>query len=156
MAIVRWDKRGDIFEDIRNMQHEMERLWRSLYSAPGSWTTPNAAWDWGTAIYPPVNAFSKDDRYIVECELPGFNKDSIDLTVSGNTLVIKGEFKEESAKNVSYHRRERRSGQFSRSIQLPDRIDPEKTTASFNNGILTVELSKAEEVKPRQITVKAG
>jgi HSP20 family protein len=151
MALLRWERNDDVFGDLRKMQREMDRLMASVTRG-----TLGPGLSWAGDVYPPINVISKDDRYLVECELPGYARDDIDLSISGTTLTLKGELKQRDEKGASYHRQERRTGSFSRALQLPERVDPEKTAATFTNGILTVEIPKAPEVRPRQISVKAS
>jgi len=151
MSLVRWERQDDIFGELKKMQREMDRLMGSVTR----WN-PGTMFSWGADMYPPMNVIAKDDRYLIECELPGYTQDAIDLTIAGNTITLKGELNQPEPKGASYHRRERRTGTFSRSLQLPERIDAETTSAKFNNGILTIELPKAPEVRPRQIQVHAN
>ena len=88
-------------------------------------------------------------------KIPGFSMDDIELTLTGGTLTIKGNLPEQEIKG-SYHRRERALDSFSRSLTIKDAIDAETTTARLTDGILTIELPKKEEAKPRQISVTAG
>jgi HSP20 family protein len=110
----------------------------------------------GAGVFPLINLTEDKDNYYVRAELPGVKGEELDIQVTGNNLAITGERKiaaeEEGAK---YHRREREAGSFSRMIGLPGDIDPDKVDAKLENGILTVEVSKAEAAKPKQITVKS-
>ncbi len=104
---------------------------------------------------PAIDLAEEDDNYIVTCDLPGVNKDDLDISVSGNALSIKGEKKDErEGKDGRYYRRETWSGSFQRTVTLPETVDPNKIDAEMKNGVLTVTLPKKEEVKPRQISVK--
>lgn len=88
--------------------------------------------------------------------MPGVKPEDIDITITGDTLTIKGEVKaEEKVEKANYIRRERRYGAFSRSLTLPTSVVAEKAKAEFENGVLTLTLPKAEEVKPKTIKVKA-
>ena len=92
---------------------------------------------------------------MVRAALPGVKPDEIDISVSDGVLTIKGEHKEErKEEKESYYHREIRYGAFSRSIQLPCRVDHERAEAEFENGVLTVSLPKAEEVRPKTIKVR--
>jgi len=93
---------------------------------------------------------------VVKVAIPGVKPEDIDITVTGDTLSIKGEAKEETeVKRENYIRQERRYGAFSRSVTLPSGVETEKAEASFENGILTLNIPKAEEVKPKVIKVKS-
>ncbi len=110
----------------------------------------------GHRAFPAVNVTSNEDAFFLRAELPGIAVEDLDLTVDQNTVTIKGERKSDvDAEGVSFHRRERSTGSFARSITLPSDIDAEGVDASYRNGLLTVTVPKAPETKPRQITVHA-
>ena len=97
----------------------------------------------------------KKDHIEVRAEIPGMDEKDIEVSVQGGYLTLKGE--KEDAKEeqeADYHRIERRYGAFCRTIGLPDYVDPEKITATYDKGVLTVRLAKKESVKPRQIPVE--
>jgi HSP20 family protein len=104
---------------------------------------------------PPVDIFENDQQEIVlRAELPGVEKDQIDIRVENNTLTLRGERTRSSeVKDEQYHRVERSYGTFSRSFSLPSRIDTEKVRADFKDGLLTIALPIREEAKPKQIEV---
>lgn len=104
--------------------------------------------------YPPVEVVDKGDSIVVTAELPGVNKDEVDLTVLGDTLTIAGEKKLPAEEGVTYIRHERPHGRFRRLIDMPYSTDQGKISATYKNGILTIRLPKAEEAKPKQITVE--
>jgi len=109
----------------------------------------------GGEEYPPVNVYAKGENLVVTVELPGMRQEDIELSVTGNTLAIKGERKPEVAPDgVRYHRRERKYGAFVRAIQLPEEVDADKAAASYGAGILTVTLPRAEAARPRKIEVR--
>jgi HSP20 family protein len=96
-----------------------------------------------------------DDHVEVRCDLPGVEKDDIDVSISGNVLTVKGEKQEESEdRDGDYYRKESWSGSFQRSVSLPDTVDADKTEAEMKNGVLTLSLPKKEEKKRKQIDVK--
>jgi HSP20 family protein len=96
-----------------------------------------------------------DDNLYIRAELPGIDSESIEISVEGATLTLRGERKsKEPSGNINYHRRERETGRFRRVISFPTRINAEKVEANFKNGVLKVVLPKAEEAKPRQITIQ--
>jgi HSP20 family protein len=104
----------------------------------------------------PVDVFETDDEVVVKATAPGMKAEDINISVTGDTLTIRGEVEEElEQEGVQYYVRERRSGSFSRSISLPTLVNADKSKAEFENGILTLSLPKVEEVKPKTITVKA-
>ncbi|WID99249.1 Hsp20/alpha crystallin family protein [Bosea vestrisii] len=130
----------DPFLEMRRMQQEMNQRLGGLRT--------NAAQE-----FPPVNLWLSENSVAVTAELPGIAPDDVDLTVRENTLTLKGERKSQDETSV-WHRRERPSGRFSRTIQLPFRVDSEQVEARFANGLLEVELHRPEADRPRKIQIK--
>lgn len=107
--------------------------------------------------YPPVNVYDAGEGYILSAQLPGVAAEEVELTITGETLTMRGERKRpEGVKDDSYRRQERPVGRWSRTITLPDRVDSTQVSATFTNGILTVNLPKAESARPRHIAVNSG
>ena len=107
--------------------------------------------------FPAVNIWAAEDSVKITAEIPGVNKDDIDINVTGDTLTLSGVRKQgELPEGVRYHRQERRYGEFDRSIQMPYTVDINKVKATFKNGVLTIELPRVEAEKPKKITVKAS
>lgn len=105
--------------------------------------------------YPPVNAWNNDEGMIVTAEIPGVDPEELNISVVEETLTLSGARKSEDLpENAQYHRRERGSGQFNRTIQLPYKVDVDNVSANFDNGVLRIELPRLPEEKPRKITVK--
>lgn len=147
MKLVRWSPARDLL----NIQDEMNRVMDRFFSPElfeGS--------DFSTSRWLPNMDVQEDrDRFTISMELPGLSKDDVSLTVREGMLTIEGERKQEDEKEgVNYHRVERRYGKFLRSFQLPVRVQEDKIEAVFKEGVLTVQIPKAEEVKPKQIAVK--
>lgn len=150
MAIVRWYERPEargLGGQMERMQREMNRLFSDFFGRGA------AAGQAG--VFPPLNVAEDQENLYVRAELPGIKPEDIEISVEGETLTLRGERKLNAPENVSYHRRERESGQFRRILTLPSRINPDAVNASFRNGVLKVVLSKAEETKPRQIMIKS-
>lgn len=140
---------SNVFGELGRLQEEMNTLFdrfaghRSLLSRAG--------------VFPAVNVSQDNDSIYVTAELPGIEAKDIEIMVEEDSLSIKGERKLESEKTgVSYHRRERESGAFRRSISLPTRVETNKVKAKSKDGILDIVLPKAEEVKPKKIDIKVG
>jgi HSP20 family protein len=111
----------------------------------------------GASGYPAVNVWADDDSAIITAELPGVKAEDLNLAVEDDTLTLGGSRHPDGAEeDVVYHRRERRHGDFGRSIRLPFRVDAGKVEAKVANGVLTVTLHRAEADKPKKITVTAG
>ncbi|TWU43499.1 Spore protein SP21 [Novipirellula aureliae] len=107
--------------------------------------------------FPPLNLWEDDDNLYVEAELPGFELDDLEIYVTGgNQLSISGERKQPEHEAAVWHRRERAFGKFRRTLELVGRVDSDKVSAHFNNGVLMLTMPKAEEAKPRRIEVKAN
>ena len=108
-----------------------------------------------TGWTPSVDINETKDAYVVKGELPGVDKDNVDISIEDNLLVIRGEKKVESdSDDDKYHRKECVYGSFERSFSLPKQVDVNKVEASFNNGVLKLNIPKAEEAKPKQIQVQ--
>jgi HSP20 family protein len=100
--------------------------------------------------------YQTDDEVVVRAALPGFKPDDVQINITGDVLHIKGEMKhEEEKKEKAWHMREQRWGAFERSVALPTDVVADKARAEFENGVLTITLPKAEEVKPKAVNIKA-
>lgn len=146
MSIVRWEP----FRDFMTLREAMDRLFQESFVGPGrrEWLAPAE----GTL---PLDMYQTEDSVVVKSAVPGVKPDDIDITISGNTLSISGETKEEEeVTEENYIRRERRHGSFSRSVVLPEGVDPDKAEATFDDGILTLTIPKVPEAKPKVIKIK--
>jgi len=130
---------------------EMERLRRDMDGLFSNYGRTAAS-----ATYPLINVYEDKDNMVVTAELPGATKEKVSITFSDGVLTIAG--KQEapaSVKNMSAVRQERTEGEFEKTINIPTKIDQNGINASFGNGILTITLPKAEEAKPKTITIEA-
>ena len=145
MAMTRWDP----FRDLMGIQSELNRLFGRTYGGESGGAT-SGAW------VPPLDIYETKEKFVVTVELPGIEPDSVDVSVEDSTLTIRGErsFTNEVDED-SYHRVERRYGSFVRSLSLPQTARADAIEASFDKGVLTIEIPKAEEAKPRKISIKA-
>jgi HSP20 family protein len=142
---LHWQRRWDPFHEL---QREVGRLFESLGPLPSLRQLHS---------YPPMNLYDAGDRYVLSAQLPGMTPADIDLSITGETLTMRGERKRaEGIKDDSYRRQERPMGRWARTITLPDRVDSTQVAASFSDGVLTVSIPKAEDAKPRHITVTAA
>jgi HSP20 family protein len=106
------------------------------------------------AWIPPVDIAEEKDRIVLTAELPGFREEQVNIQLEGGVLTIRGERKfEDEKKDRNFHRVERSYGQFVRSFTLPNNVDRENIRASFDHGLLSVELPKTAEARPRQIKI---
>ena len=121
-----------------------------LFETPILWQTPR---NQGVAL----DVSEKEDIYTVKASVPGMNPDDIIITIEDNTLTMQGEFThEEENENERYHLRERRTGNFSRTVKFPVLVNAEAVEASYEHGVLTLIVPKAEEVKPKRIGIKVN
>ena len=152
MTLWRWGSPntfGNTVQEVERLQNEMNRLWGMVSGGPASVERAR--------IFPPVVVSEDNDYLYVRAELPGVETDQLDLSVVNDQLILRGERKTgEEGEKVNYHRREREEGIFRRVIALPSRVNTEKVEALTKNGILTIKLAKAEEVKARPIQIKVG
>jgi len=110
----------------------------------------------GRDVFPAVNIFSDKDVCVVHLEVPGVPPDQLTVETQGRTLTVAGQRDSPAPAGSSFHRRERDSGAFSRSLQLPDDLDVARTEAAYAHGRLTLRVPKKEAALPRQISVKAA
>jgi HSP20 family protein len=143
--LTRWEP----VREMMSLREAMDRLFDDAFTRPvnlrdGGWSAPA------------IDMYQTDDEVVVKAALPGFQADEVQINVTGDVLTLRGEIKhEEEKKERSWHIREHRWGSFERSISLPTDVVADRANADFTNGILTISLPKAEEVKPKTITVKA-
>jgi len=106
--------------------------------------------------FPAINLWVDSDRSIVTTEIPGIEPDDIDISVIEKSLTLRGTRKADDLKeNEAFHRRERWNGQFSKTVELPFKVETAKVKASFKKGILCITLPRAEEEKPKKIEIKS-
>lgn len=145
--ITRWDP----FGEITQMRRAMDRLFDEGFPRP--WRL--LGWE-GTEALLPLDVYETEDELVVKAALPGIKPEDVDVSITGETLSIKGEYKvEEETKKRSYYLQERRFGSFHRAITLPTQVESEKAEAVFEHGVLTLTMPKSEAVKPKTIKVKA-
>ncbi len=136
--------------ELTRLRREMDRLWEDFFGGKELVST-EGAW------IPAVDVSETKDAIVVKAEIPGMDPKDIDLSFSGDTLIIKGEKKQESEeKEENYHRIETRYGAFARAIRIPVQVDVNKIEASYDKGVLKIVLPKKEEAKPKQIEVKTS
>jgi HSP20 family protein len=133
----------DPFAELRRMQGEMNRLFSGMGAAV-------------TREFPPVNLWLGDNSVVITAELPGVGRDDISINLLEDVLTLAGERRPRDEGNAQWHRRERVYGSFSRTIQLPFRVDPNAVQARFDNGILEIELQRPHEDRPKKIEIRAA
>ena len=142
--VVRWDP----FREMLQLRRSMDRMMDESLMNGSNWDEPMR---WAL----PVDVVENNDAYLVKASLPGVNPDDINITYDNHVLTLNTEVQaEEEKKEERYLLRERRYGSFTRSITLPNQVDASKIEASYSDGVLTLTLPKAEEVKPRRIQLQ--
>ncbi len=143
MTVNRWNP----VRDMITLRETMDQLMNDAYARNRDYRTQPAAWQL------PVDAYATEDAIILVADVPGLKPEDLDVTLEGDTLTIRGEIKPQEKQN--YLLRERMSGRFERVLTINTPIETNKVEATFENGVLTLVLPKAEAVKPKQIKVNA-
>jgi HSP20 family protein len=148
MAITRWDP----FRDVLALQNRMNSLFQDFARGQGEADALTTA-----SFVPPVDIYEDEHKVVLKLEVPGMKQDDFDIQVENNTLTIRGERKfEKEEKEENFHRIERRYGSFFRSFTVPNTVNTENVHASYDAGVLRIELEKRPEAKPKQIKVGVG
>src|ERR1700759_4517045 len=146
----RWPTRPTFegpLSDFGQLRRDMLRL---LDTAAG-----DALAEGGAGVFPPVNITQDHDNFYIRAEVPGIKANELSISAVRNRVVIAGKREiQREHERVSYHRKERAEGSFNRTVALPAELDADRIEAKYVDGILTLTLPKAEEAKPRQITVR--
>ena len=141
----------DPFRELRTLQDELNLVFSSTLGRSGETALGRGAWN------PNVDIFENKDQIVLEAELPGISPDDVNISIENNVLTIHGERKfEKKDEGENFHRVERSYGSFTRSFTLPPTVSSDNVAATFENGVLRLELAKREEAKPRRIEIKAG
>ncbi|HLH34901.1 MAG TPA: Hsp20/alpha crystallin family protein [Alloacidobacterium sp.] len=148
MAITRWDP----FRDVLALQNRMNSLFQDFARGQGEADALTTA-----SFVPPVDIYEDEHKVVLKLEVPGMKQDDFDIQVENHTLTIRGERKfEKEEKEENFHRIERRYGSFFRSFTVPNTVNTESVQASYDAGVLRIELEKRPEAKPKQIKVGVG
>jgi HSP20 family protein len=147
MAITRWDP----FREVVALQNRVNSLFRDLNVNESD--DPVAA----ASFVPAVDIYEDAKKVVLKLEVPGIEQKDLDIRVENHTLTVKGERKfEAEEKEQNFHRIERRYGSFFRAFTLPSTVDTESVQASYNAGVLKLELAKKPEAQPKQIKINVG
>ncbi len=150
MTLIRWNPLSDVSTGVREMQRNISRIFDEFLADTKSGDDTNL-FRWNPAI----DVAEKEDRYIIEAEVPGMARDDLKITVSGDMLTLSGEKKQEKEeKKKNYHRSERLYGSFSRSFALPGGISSGRVDASYKEGVLTIVIPKSEESRKKETEIK--
>jgi HSP20 family protein len=145
-TVTRWDP----FQDMLSLREAMNQLMEESFVRPA----PGGN---GQGFVPALDLSETAEGYLVEAAVPGLKPENLEITVENNVLTIKGETRQEvDDKQRSFHRIERRFGSFQRTVGLPTTVKADAIKAELTNGVLRLEIPKAEEVKPRKISVNIG
>jgi HSP20 family protein len=145
MALFQYGRDLDPLNALSRLQQDLERTFDSPFG--------HGLGLLGRGVHPAINIFKSGEDVVLRIEVPGFAPEDLGVTSQGQTLIVGGKPAAQPQVSGSYHRRERASGEFSRSIQLPREVDPARASAQCKHGVLTIRVPAREEVKPRQINV---
>ena len=147
MALVRWEP----VRELHSMQQEMNRLFNSFFDAPTAAGNGPRRW------VPAMDLVELDDHFVLRADLPGLGEDDVKIEIADDVLTLSGERRfEHETRKEGFFRLERGAGSFSRSLTLPEGVDPEAISASFDKGVLEVRIPKPEERKPRRVEIAVG
>ena len=144
MTVVRWEP----LRELGSLQNEMNRLFNTVFDTPQPAGSTLRRW------MPAMDLVETDDSFVLRADLPGLSEEDIKLEFEDGTLTVSGERKaEHESKSEGYYRVERAFGSFSRSLTLPQGVDPEAVSANFDRGVLEIRIPKPEQRKPRRIEI---
>ena len=149
MALVRWEP----LREMATLQNEMNRLFGTFFDTPTTAVGSNGVRRW----MPAMDLVETDEHFVLRADLPGLAEGDVTLEVEDRTLTVSGERKaEHEDKGEGYYRLERASGAFARTLTLPEGVDAEAITATFDKGVLEVRIPKPEERKPKRVAIQVG
>ena len=148
MALIRWEP----VRELGTIQNEMNRLFNSFFDTP---THSNGAtfrrW------IPAMDLVETGDAFVLKADLPGLTESDVSIELEDNVLIVSGERKSEHEdRKAGYYRVERSYGSFRRALTLPEGVDPEAVTATFDNGVLEITVPKPEQQAPRKVQITVG
>lgn len=150
MALVRWDPA----RELDTLQSDVNRLFDSFFGRGEAVPSTNG---YGRRWIPAMDLVETDDHLVLRADLPGLERDDIEIEVKDNILTVSGERKaEHEAKGEGFHRVERSFGRFARSLGLPQGVAADRVEASFDRGVLEVRIPKPEERRPTRIEIGNG
>lgn len=145
------DRTFDVLDELRR---QMDRVWNDYDGSWGLRGAPTQALS--AATWPRFDVLDAGANLVITADVPGLTEKDLEVTFQDNVLAVSGERKTPAPEGYAVHRRERPALKFARSLPLPIKIDVEKTTATVKDGVLTITLAKAPDVRPRQIAVRAS
>jgi HSP20 family protein len=133
-----------VFDELLRLRDDLERV-------TSGWPHERPT---RSGMFPPVNIYDNGESFLVRAELPGADRNSLDITVKSNQLVLRGQrVVRPAGEQAAYHRREREGGNFRRIVSLPENVDSTHIQATYKNGILEVVVPRAAEARPRRIEI---
>ncbi|HWG07388.1 MAG TPA: Hsp20/alpha crystallin family protein [Solirubrobacteraceae bacterium] len=149
MAVIRWEPA----RELQSIQQEMNRLFGTFFDPQGGPGNGGTGRRW----IPAMDLVEQENEFVLRADLPGVNEDDVEVELEDNVLTISGErASEHEEKREGYHRIERSSGRFSRSLTLPEGVDPDSIHARFENGVLELTVPKPAQRKPRRVAISVG
>jgi HSP20 family protein len=150
MTIVRWEP----LREFSTLQNEMNRLFNTVFDAPASGGNGGQTM---RRWMPAMDLLETDDHFVLRADLPGMSEEDVSIELEDTTLTVSGQRKaQHEERREGAYRVERAFGSFSRSLTLPQGVDPESVTASFDKGVLEVRVPKPEQRKPKRIAIGGG
>ena len=147
MALVRWEP----VRELSSLQNDMNRLFNTFFDTPTAGNGTVRRW------IPAMDLVEAEDHFVLKADLPGLSEDDVHIDVEGDVLTVSGERKaEHEDKREGYVRVERSYGSFRRSLTLPEGVDADAVTASFDRGVLEISIPKPEQRKPRRVAIQVG
>jgi HSP20 family protein len=147
MALVRWNPWGE----LNTLHDQMDQLFQQVFGEP------LARNDGGDTVTLPVDVRQTDTSYVLEASVPGFRPEDVEVTFDNGVLTIRGERRDDTEqKEGGYVRRERRLASVFRQVSLPSEVEPDRITAGFEHGVLTVTVPRVPRAQPKRIPVTAG
>jgi len=143
--------RPRVFSELPTLREAIDRLYDESFGSPREW--------FGMDRFerPAIDAYTTPEAFLVKAALPGFKAEDIQTTITGDVLTVEGKYRQETKREEQgYLYRELSRGELRRSISLPSGLKTDAAEAAYADGILTLTIPKAEEAKPREITVKAA
>jgi HSP20 family protein len=148
MALIRWEP----VRELNTIQDEMNRLFNTFFEG-GAGGAGASLRRW----IPPMDLVETEDDFVLRADLPGMAEGDVNIELEDSVLTVSGERKaEHEERKEGYYRVERASGTFSRSLTLPEGVDPDGVRASFDRGVLEVRIPKPEQRKPRKVAISVG
>ena len=149
MALIRWEP----VAELNTIQNEMNRLFNTFFDPSAAPRADSLSRRW----IPPMDLIETTDHYVLRADLPGLSDEDVNLQLEDNTLTISGERNgEQDSQGEGFYRLERAFGAFSRSLTLPEGVDPDGVQAHFDRGVLEIRIPKPEQRKPRQVQITLG